>query len=185
MEGISYQLETKQAQLESYLRANFKANPTLEQREHLHAIVEQAALVKGFTGQMMAKHLNAAIKAIWGELAKSTNPASVARQAKRKAEAEAAKAAKVDSSNDPLAAGNSTGGHVQTMGLASVESWITEHGILMVMAACEKILRAEKITAAVADAQAKACDEMGKASIAMAEAAAKAKAAKAKAVKTA
>lgn len=153
VERSAWETDNKRAAITEAVRAFYADCPTgpnFAQYRSLQDAVRMQAIEAGYEGQAMRKHVAAAVKACFGALPVSDSPAAIAKRASRPAAApKAAKQA------DTLAAGNSTGGHVPTLGGETIESFIARVGMTAALAAAMRILDAiEDTKPAAADIRA-------------------------------
>jgi hypothetical protein len=151
VEKALYEADNRRAAVVAAVKALFGADmPTYEAYKALQEAVYLQCIAAGYTGQAMRKHVSAAVNMLYGELPVSMSAAAIAKRASRPAAApKAAKQA------DTLAAGNSTGGHVPTLGGETIESFIARVGMTAALAAAMRILDAiEDTKPAAADIRA-------------------------------
>lgn len=141
--------QTMAKKMEALLEAQYgSTSPTFEQyRADQKALAQIAKSRKLADNQWVRKPYAAAVKAKYGQLPVSLDPAAVLKAAKRAADAAAAKAA------GATATAGAAKGETQDHGTSdaeNIDSVVTRLGLFAVLEACTRILAADDLTKAQA-----------------------------------
>lgn len=150
VEKALYEVDNKRAAVVAAVRALFGDElPSFEAYRALQEACKIQAVQAGSTGQAIRKHVAAAVNQCYGKLPESDSPEAARKRAQRLA-AQPKKSAKPDA--DPLAAGNTSGGHVPASPTAeTIESFIARVGPVAVLAALSRIYETEESTKVLAE----------------------------------